>query len=72
MNLKDDSDATRGIIVNSALNLTDAQAREFNRKIAAVMKTYNDIADENDTTNPDAPIYGLTYAFFPVYRPEEK
>jgi DNA-binding transcriptional ArsR family regulator len=72
MDLKDDSDATKGIIVNSSISLTDQQAKEFNKKISAVFNEYQKIADQTETAAPNAPIYGLTYAFFPVYRSENE
>jgi DNA-binding transcriptional ArsR family regulator len=72
MDLKDDSDATKGIIVHSSISLTDQQAKEFNKKISAVFNQYQKIADQNETAAPNAPIYGLTYAFFPVYRSENE
>lgn len=72
MDLSDQSDATKGVIVHSSLNLTDEQVIAFMEKISAVMKEYNDLADENDDIHPNAPVYGLTFALFPVYRPEEE
>ena len=72
MDLSDQSDATRGVLVHSSFNLTDEQVKAFMEKISAVMKEYNDLADENDDTNPNAPVYGLTFALFPVHRPEEE
>jgi DNA-binding transcriptional ArsR family regulator len=71
MDLRDDADATKGIIVHSSLNLTLEQVLEFNKKITAVMQEYNAIADQNEETNPHAPVYGLTYAFFPIHRAED-
>lgn len=72
MDLKDQSDAKRGVIVHTSLNLTDEQVTEFMEKLSAVLKEYNDLADENEEKTPDAPVYGLTYAFFPIYRPDEE
>jgi DNA-binding transcriptional ArsR family regulator len=72
MDLKEDSDATRGVIIHTSLNLTDEQVKDFNKKISAVLEELNQLDEENETANPQASMYGLTYAFFPVYRPEEK
>jgi hypothetical protein len=41
-------------------------------KISAVMKEYNEQADENDDMTPDATVYGLTFALFPVHRPKDE
>lgn len=72
MDLKDQSDAKRGVIVHTSLTLTDEQVKEFMDKISAVLEEYNQLADANEEKAPNAPIYGLTYAFFPVYRPDEE
>lgn len=72
MDLKDDSEPKRGMIVHSSLNLTDEQVEEFDKKMSALLREFYDMAEENDTANPNAPIYGLTLAFFPVYRPENE
>ncbi len=72
MDLKDQSDAKKGVLVHSSLNLTDEQVEAFIEEISAVMRKYNNIADENDDYAPKAPVYGLTFAFFPIYRPESE
>ena len=72
MDLTDDSDATRGLIVHSSINLTDEQAIDFNKKITAVFEEFNEIAEGNEKTPPNATVYGLTYAFFPVYRSDKE
>lgn len=72
MDLTDQSDEKKGVLVHSSLNLTDEQVEGFIEEMSAVMRKYNDIADENDDNAPNAPIYGLTFAFFPIYRPAEE
>jgi len=72
IDLTDQSDEKEGMLVHSSLNLTDEQAEGFIKEISAVMKNYNELADENDDTNPTAPVYGLTFAFFPIYRPNDE
>jgi DNA-binding transcriptional ArsR family regulator len=72
MDLNDQSDATRGVLVHTSLNLTNEQVKEFMEKISAVMKEYNEQADENDDMTPDATVYGLTFALFPVHRPKDE
>jgi DNA-binding transcriptional ArsR family regulator len=70
MDLKDNAEPKRGMIVHSSLNLTDEQVVEFDKKMSALLREFYDMGEENDTANPNAPIYGLTFAFFPVYRVE--
>ena len=70
IDLNDPSEPQRRMIVRSSLNLTDEQVEEFEKKMSSLLKAFYAIAEENDTANPNAPIYGLTLTFFPVYRPE--
>jgi hypothetical protein len=51
--------------------LTDEQVAAFDEKVAALLKEFYELAEENDMAVPNAPIYGLTFAFFPIYRPGE-
>lgn len=72
MDLKDQSDAKRGVIVHTSLKLTEGQVEEFHVKLSDLFESYNEISDENDAASSKASIYGLTFALFPVYRPEEE
>ncbi|MFZ0545776.1 MAG: helix-turn-helix domain-containing protein [Candidatus Promineifilaceae bacterium] len=71
MDLSDDSEPQKGMIIHSSYSLTDEQVEAFNEGLSALLKEFNDLSNANDTTNPDTPIYGLTFAFFPVNQPKK-
>ncbi len=67
------NDDKRGLLWHSGVQLTPAQFAKFHEQLEIILREMEGQSKQNDTENPasNANHFGITVAFYPIYRPNE-